>query len=136
VVKTITRKTKAKAKEMPKDVQPTKSKEEPVPVVVGSYLTNSLKPPPPIIELWEPLLGLTVQPCGEPCGCAAGFDCESYLNTKEIVSFRRRNLCLWIVLCSIFGKKISNFLSDIRTKSNVGRSKNHSASSFAEQKNI
>ncbi len=62
---------------MPKDVQPTKSKEEPVPVVVGSYLTNSLKPHPPprhIIELRAPLLGLTVQPCGEPCGSAAGFD--------------------------------------------------------------
>jgi hypothetical protein len=28
-------------------LQPTKSKEEPVPVVVGSYLTNSLKPPAP-----------------------------------------------------------------------------------------
>jgi hypothetical protein len=44
MVKTITQKTKGKAKERPKDVQPARIKErrELVPLVVGSYLTHSL----------------------------------------------------------------------------------------------
>jgi hypothetical protein len=40
---TITRKTKEKTKKRPKDVQPAATKEgrEPVPLVIGSYLTHS-----------------------------------------------------------------------------------------------
>jgi hypothetical protein len=41
MVRTITQKTKGKAKERPKDAQPTSTKErrELVPLMVGSYLT-------------------------------------------------------------------------------------------------
>jgi hypothetical protein len=44
MAETITRKTKGKAKEKPKDTQPARTKEgrELVPFVVGSYFTHNL----------------------------------------------------------------------------------------------
>jgi len=54
-----------------------------------------------------PFLGLTVQPCGEPCGSAAGFD----FLTVEVIQIKKKthssqclNLCQWLVACSTSGR--------------------------------
>jgi hypothetical protein len=65
---------KGRPKKGQKTCNPQNPKECESQFLVGSYHTNSLNRPPPSSKLWAPLLSLTVQPCGEPCGSAAGFD--------------------------------------------------------------
>ncbi len=52
-------------------------------------------------------LGLTVQPCGEPCGSAAGFDFVIVeviqIEKKKLILPLSLNLCQWFVACSIPG---------------------------------
>jgi hypothetical protein len=47
-------------------------------------------PPPPIKLCPGSFLGLTVQPCGEPCGFAAGFD----FLTPQDISIRKKTSCI------------------------------------------
>jgi hypothetical protein len=62
---------------------------------------------PPIEHCLAPFLGLTVQPCGEPCGPAAGFDFFSV----EVIQIKKKtdssqflNLCQCFVACSTPGR--------------------------------
>jgi hypothetical protein len=68
---------------------------------------NYPPPPPPGKHFPVPFLGLTVQPCGEPCGSAAGFD----FLTVEVIQMKKKthssqclNLCQWLVACSRPGR--------------------------------
>jgi hypothetical protein len=52
-------------------------------------------------------LGLTVQPCGEPCGSAAGFD----FLTVQVIEIEKKsyfrqclNLCQWLEPGSMIGR--------------------------------
>jgi hypothetical protein len=53
-------------------------------------------PPPPLELCPAPFLGLPVQPCGEPCGSAAGF----YFLTVEIMWIEQKNSACSAWVCA------------------------------------
>jgi len=68
---------------------------------------NAIYNPPPIEHCPAPFVGLTVQPCGEPCGSFAGFD----LLTGEVIEIKKKsnctqrlNMCQWLVPYSMLEK--------------------------------
>jgi hypothetical protein len=66
-----------------------------------------------------------VQPCGEPCGSAGGFDDGSYLNRKEITPPSRPEY-MPVVSTMFYGWEVQflHLLGGSRTKTNTSRTKN------------
>jgi hypothetical protein len=75
--------------------------------------------PPPIEHCPPPFLGLTTQPCGEPCGFAAGFGfltVEVVELEKKACFLQRLNLCQCYVASSTPGRfRVSNPLNCCKT---------------------